>query len=94
MRNLTSIQRSFEQVDLMILDELGYISFDREGGELLFTHLSMRTERKSTVITTNLSFDKWKSIFNDTVLTAAIVDRMAHNSFILNMVGNSNRNTK
>lgn len=93
-RNLTSIQRSFENIDLMILDELGYISFDREGGELLFTHLSMRTERKSTIITTNLSFDKWKSIFNDTVLTAAIVDRLAHNSFILNMVGNSNRKNK
>ena len=90
-RSLVSIQRAFETVDLMILDELGYISFDREGGELLFTHLSMRTERKSTIITTNLSFDKWKNIFNDTVLTAAIVDRLAHNSFILNMVGNSNR---
>jgi len=93
-RNLTSIQKSFENIDLMILDELGYISFDREGGELLFTHLSMRTERKSTIITTNLSFDKWKTIFNDTVLTAAIVDRLAHNSFILNMVGNSNRQVK
>jgi len=93
-RNLTTIQRSFENVDLMILDELGYISFDREGGELLFTHLSMRTERKSTIITTNLSFDKWKTIFNDTVLTAAIVDRLAHDSFILNMVGDSNRQKK
>jgi len=93
-RNLITIQRSFENVDLMILDELGYISFDREGGELLFTHLSMRAERKSTIITTNLSFDKWKSIFNDTVLTAAIVDRLAHNSFILNMVGTSNRKNK
>jgi DNA replication protein DnaC len=90
-KNLLSIQKHFENTDLMILDELGYISFDREGGELLFTHLSMRTERKSTIITTNLSFDKWKNIFNDPVLTTAIVDRITHNSFALDMVGKTNR---
>jgi DNA replication protein DnaC len=90
-KNLLSIQKLFETVDLMILDELGYISFDHEGGELLFTHLSMRSERKSTIITTNLGFDKWKSIFNDPVLTTAIIDRVTHNSFVLNMVGDSYR---
>ena len=90
-KNLLSIQKQFENTDLMILDELGYISFDKEGGELLFTHLSMRTERKSTIITTNLSFDKWKTIFNDPVLTTAIIDRVTHNSFVLNMVGDTNR---
>jgi DNA replication protein DnaC len=90
-KSLLSIQKQFESTDLMILDELGYISFDREGGELLFTHLSMRAERKSTIITTNLSFDKWKTIFNDPVLTTAIVDRITHNSFALDMVGKSNR---
>jgi len=90
-KNLLSIQKHFETIDLMILDELGYISFDREGGELLFAHLSMRTERKSTIITTNVSFDKWKSIFSDPVLTTAIVDRITHNSFVLNMVGQTYR---
>jgi DNA replication protein DnaC len=90
-KNLLSIQKQFENTDLMILDELGYISFDKEGGELLFTHLSMRTERKSTIITTNLTFDKWKTIFNDPVLTTAIIDRLTHNSFVLNMVGDTNR---
>lgn len=90
-KNLLSIQKHFENIDLMILDELGYISFDREGGELLFSHLSMRTERKSTIITTNLSFDKWKSIFSDPVLTTAIVDRVTHNSFVINMVGTTFR---
>jgi len=89
--NLRSFQKTFEKTDLIILDELGYISFDREGGELLFTHLSMRTERKSTIITTNLSFDKWITIFNDPVITTAIVDRLAHNSLIMNMIGDSNR---
>jgi DNA replication protein DnaC len=90
-KNLLSIQKLFETVDLMIRDELGYRSVDHEGGELLFTHLSMRSERKSTIITTNLGFDKWKSIFNDPVLTTAIIDRVTHNSFVLNMVGDSYR---
>jgi len=90
-KNLLSIQKHFENIDLLILDELGYISFDREGGELLFSHLSLRTERKSTIVTTNLSFDKWKSIFIDPVLTTAIVDRISHNSFVINMVGKSFR---
>ena len=90
-KNLLSIQKQFENTDLLILDELGYISFDREGGELLFTHISMRAERKSTIITTNLTFDKWKTIFSDSVLTTAIVDRVTHNSFVLNMVGTTNR---
>jgi DNA replication protein DnaC len=90
-KNILSIQKHFENIDLLILDELGYISFDREGGELLFSHLSLRTERKSTIVTTNLSFDKWKSIFIDPVLTTAIVDRISHNSFVINMVGKSFR---
>lgn len=90
-KNLLSIQKQFESIDLMILDELGYISFDKEGGELLFTHLSMRTERKSTIITTNLTFDKWKTIFIDPILTTAIIDRLTHNSFVINMIGKTNR---
>jgi len=92
--NLLSIKNSFEKIDLMILDELGYISFDREGGELLFTHLSMRSERKSTIITTNVSVDKWKTIFNNPVITAAIADRLASDAFLLNMIGASNRRKK
>ncbi len=90
-KNILSIQKLFENVDLLILDELGYISFDKEGGELLFTHLSMRTERKSTIITTNLTFDKWKTIFNDPVLTTAIIDRITHDSYVLNMISETVR---
>ena len=69
----------------------GYISFDKEGGELLFTHLSLRAERKSTIITTNLSFEKWEEIFNDPVMTTAIIDRMTHKAITINMNGNSYR---
>lgn len=91
VRNLLSIQRQFETVDLMILDELGYISFDKEGGELLFTHLSLRTEQKSTIITTNLTFDKWQNVFGDPIMASALIDRLTYKSFVVNMTGNSFR---
>ncbi|MDD4344120.1 MAG: IS21-like element helper ATPase IstB [Eubacteriales bacterium] len=90
-KRLHSFEKRFERYDLIILDELGYISFDKEGSELLFTFLSLRAERKSTIITTNLSFDRWDEIFNDAVLTAALIDRMTHNSFVINMNGGSYR---
>lgn len=90
-RNLLSIQHQFESIDLIILDELGYISFDKEGAELLFTHLSLRAERKSTIITTNLKFDKWQTIFHDPIMTAAVIDRLTFKSFVVNMNGNSYR---
>ncbi|WP_031517634.1 ATP-binding protein, partial [Desulfofalx alkaliphila] len=77
--------------DLVVADELGYISFDKEGSELLFTHLSLRAGRKSVIITTNLSFDRWDEIFQDPVMTAAMIDRLTHKAYIVNMNGNSFR---
>ena len=90
-RILSRTEGKFEKYDLVIADELGYISFDKEGSELLFTHLSLRAGRKSTIITTNLSFDRWEEIFGDTVMTAAMIDRLTHKSYLLNMNGNSYR---
>lgn len=90
-RTLRSFENRFEKYDLVIADELGYISFDKEASELLFTHLSLRAGRKSTIITTNLSFDRWEEIFKDPVMTAAMVDRLTHKSYIVNMNGNSYR---
>ncbi len=90
-RTLRALENKFEKYDLVITDELGYISFDKEGAELLFTHLSLRVGRKSTIITTNLSFDRWDEIFGDPVLTAAMVDRLTHKAFLVNMNGNSYR---
>lgn len=88
---LRAFENRFEKYDLVIADEMGYISFDKEGSELLFTHLSLRAGRKSTIITTNLSFERWDELFQDPVITAAMIDRLTHQSFIVNMNGNSYR---
>jgi DNA replication protein DnaC len=88
---LRGLENRFEKYDLVICDEFGYISFDKEASELLFTHLSLRAGRKSTIITTNLSFERWNEIFGDPVLTAAMVDRLTHKAHLVNMNGNSYR---
>lgn len=90
-QTLRSFQNRFEKYDLVIADEMGYISFDKEGAELLFTHLSLRAGQKSTVITTNLSFERWGEIFQDPVMTAAMIDRLTHQAYLINMNGNSYR---
>lgn len=90
-KTLRAFENKFEKYDLVIADELGYISFDKEGSELLFTNLSLRAGRKSIIITTNLSFERWDEIFLDPVLTAAMVDRLTHKAYIVNMNGNSYR---
>lgn len=90
-RSLRQMELRFEKYDLVICDEFGYVSFDKQGAELLFNHLSLRTGRKSTIITTNLGFDRWEEIFGDPVLTAALVDRLTHKAYLLNMNGESFR---
>ncbi len=91
-RTLRSLELKFEKYDLVICDEFGYISFDKTGAELLFNHLSLRTGIKSTIITSNLAFDKWNDVFgNDTVLTAALLDRLTHKAHLVNMNGKSFR---
>ena len=90
-KTLRAFEKKFEKYDLIIADELGYISFDKEASELLFTYLSLRAGRKSTIITTNLSFERWDEIFKDPIMTAAMIDRLTHKSYIVNMNGNSFR---
>jgi len=90
-KTLNMFESRFEKYDLVIADELGYISFDKEGSELLFTYLSLRAGRKSTIITTNLSFERWDEIFMDSVMTAAMIDRLTHKSYMVNMNGHSYR---
>jgi DNA replication protein DnaC len=90
-KTLSSLEHRFEKYDLVVCDEFGYISYDKEGAELLFNHLSLRAGHKSTIITTNLSFDRWPEIFGDPTLTAAMVDRLTHKAYLICMNGKSYR---
>ena len=90
-QKLYALMRRLERYPLIILDELGYISFDYEGSELLFNLISTRNERSSTIITTNLAFNRWQEIFKDPVITAAMVDRLTHQSYVIDMNGTSYR---
>ena len=69
----------------------GHVSCDKEGGELLFNHLSLRAGKKATIITTNLAFNRWNEIIKDKVLVAAMVDRLTHKAYLVNMTGLSYR---
>jgi DNA replication protein DnaC len=85
------LEASLARYDLIILDELGFVPFSKEGAEALFTFCSSRYERGSLAITTNLDFVRWKEIFGDEALTGALLDRLTHRCHILEMNGESYR---
>ena len=90
-KTLRNMELRFERFDLVICDELGYVGFDKEGAEMLFNHLSLRTGKKATIITTNLPFTRWEEVLKDKVLCSALVDRLCHKSYLVNMTGTSYR---
>jgi len=82
-RMISRVIQRYSQFGLLILDELGYVPFSREGAQLLFQVLADRYERGSVIITTNLGFADWTQLFGDPTLTAALLDRLTHKAHII-----------
>ncbi|MBA3007777.1 MAG: IS21-like element helper ATPase IstB [Proteobacteria bacterium] len=83
-KDLQRLIQRYSRYELLILDELGYIPFSREGSELLFQVLAERQEKGSVIITTNLGFADWTQVFGDPVMTAALLDRLTNKAHIVN----------
>lgn len=90
-KDLQRVLKRYAGYGLLILDELGYIPFSREGAELLFQVLAERHERGSVVITSNLGFGDWTQVFGDANLTAALLDRLTHRAHIIECTWESYR---
>lgn len=88
---LEKLQKAIAKADLLILDELSYIRFNRHQSELLFQVISDRSEKKSTIVTTNLPFSKWTDLFENDTMVSALVDRLTFHSHVLDMNGVSYR---
>ncbi|MED4164571.1 AAA family ATPase [Halalkalibacterium halodurans] len=88
---LLSFEKKWLKFDVIIIDELGYVPFSKIGSELLFQFFSSRYERASVIITTNLDFTEWTSVFGDEKMTAALLDRLTHKAHIHLLNGESYR---
>ncbi|WP_416147913.1 IS21-like element helper ATPase IstB [Salipaludibacillus sp. HK11] len=88
---LNALEKKWLKLDVIIIDELGYVPFSKVGSELLFQFFSSRYERASVIITTNLEFSEWTSLFGDDKMTAALLDRLTHRSHIHLLNGESYR---
>ena len=88
------LSRKLEQLarfDLVVLDELGYVPFDKESADLLFGFITKVYERRSLVVTTNLAFSRWTEVFGDATAAAAVIDRIVHHSSVFKTEGESFR---
>jgi DNA replication protein DnaC len=77
--------------DLLLIDELGYLSFDARGADLLYQVFNRRHQRASTIVTTNLPFKDWGKLFHNTAAASAIADRLVHRGLLVRITGKSRR---
>jgi DNA replication protein DnaC len=83
--------KSYDRYDIVLIDELEYIPFEREATDLLCQVISRRYERSSIAITTNLSFSDWTNIFPDPMAATAVIDRLVHHGTVFEFAGESQR---
>lgn len=83
--------KHFTKYKLLIIDEMGYLPIDKDDSNMFFQLIDKRYETKSTIITTNINFNKWAEIFQDPVIANAIVDRLLHHVHVISINGNSYR---
>ena len=83
--------RIFDRYHLLLIDELGYIPFEREATDLLFQIISERYESKSIAITTNLPFEEWNQVFPTAMAATAVIDRLVHHGSVFEFKGQSHR---
>jgi len=83
--------KHYGKYKLLIIDEIGYLPIDKEDAKLFFQLIDLRYEKKSTILTTNISFKEWDGVFQDTKLANAILDRVLHHATVVNIVGDSYR---
>ena len=83
--------KNYTKYRLLIIDEIGYLPSNEEDSNLFFQLIDMRYEKKSTILTTNISFDKWDKVFYDAVVANAILDRILHHSHVITISGKSYR---
>ena len=88
---LTLLQRKLFKAKLIVIDELGYIPFSKEGAEHLFQFFSETYERQSVIVTSNLEFSDWTKFMGDSTMTSALLDRFTHHCEILTLNGESYR---
>jgi len=93
MRTLQRLHKQLERLDVLVLDELGYVPFSKTGAELLFDVVSRAYERTSLIVTTNLPFEQWTEVLGSERLTGALLDRLTHRVHILEANGQSYRLT-
>jgi DNA replication protein DnaC len=90
-RRLQRLQKQLQRLDLLVIDELGYVPFSKTGAELLFEVISQAYEHHSLMVSTNLAFEEWTEIFGSQRLTGALLDRLTHRCHILEAHGESYR---
>jgi len=90
-KTLARAVKRYAGYGLLVIDELGYVPFSKEGAQLIFQVLAERHERKPVMITTNMGFGDWTQIFGDPSMTAALLDRITHKAHVINCTWESYR---